>query len=57
MSISRFVVACTLEKGDDMRLAFSESDRRDFLNRVNRTLLALEDLTAPPRWCSMRRQA
>lgn len=47
MAISRFVVACALEDEDDMRLALSESEQRDLLNRVNRTLLVLEDLTEP----------
>ena len=47
MTISRFVVACALEDEDDMRLALSESEQRDLLNRVNRTLLTLEDLKAP----------
>ena len=47
MTISSFVVACALEDEDDMRLALSETDQRDLLNRVNRTLLTLEDLTAP----------
>ncbi len=47
MTISRFVVACVLEEEDDMRLALSESEQRDLLNRVNRTLLVLEDLLAP----------
>ena len=47
MTISRFIVACALEDEDDMRLALSETDQRDLLNRVNRTLLILEDLMAP----------
>ncbi len=47
MSISRFIVACALEDEDDMRLVLSETEQRDLLNRVNRTLLVLEDLTAP----------
>ena len=47
MSISRFIIACALEDEDDMRLVLSETEQRDLLNRVNRTLLVLEDLTAP----------
>ena len=47
MTISRYVVACALEDEDDMRLALSESEQRDLINRVNRTLLILEDLTMP----------
>ncbi len=47
MTISRFVAAGTLEDEDDMRLALSEAEQRDLLNRVNRTLLFLEDLMAP----------
>ena len=47
MTISAFIVACALEDEDDMRLALSESEQRDLLNRVNRTLLVLEDLLAP----------
>ena len=47
MTISRFVVACVLEDEDDMRLALSEAEQRDLLNRVNRILLVLEDLLAP----------
>ena len=47
MTISRFVVACALEDEDDMRLALSEAEQRDLLNRVNRTLLVLEDLMEP----------
>lgn len=47
MPISRFMVACALEDEDDMRLVLSESEQRDLLNRVNRTLLLLEDLMEP----------
>ena len=47
MTISRFIVACALEDEDDMRLALSESEQRDLLNRVNRILLTLDDLMAP----------
>ena len=47
MPTSRFVVACALEDEDDMRLALSETEQRDLLNRVNRTLLVLEDLMEP----------
>lgn len=47
MTISRFIVACALEDEDDMRLALSEEEQRDLLNRVNRILLTLDDLMAP----------
>ena len=47
MTISRFVVSCALEDEDDMRLALSEQDQRDLLNRVNRILITLNDLMAP----------
>ncbi len=47
MPISRFVVACVLEEEDDMRLALSEAEQRDLLNRVNRILLVLEELREP----------
>ena len=47
MPTSRFVVACALEEEDDMRLALSEAEQRDLLNRVNRTLLVLEELMEP----------
>ena len=47
MPTSRFVVACALEEEDDMRLALSEAEQRDLLNRVNRILLVLEDLMEP----------
>ena len=47
MTISSFIVACALEDEDDMRLALSEEEQRDLLNRVNRILLTLEDLMAP----------
>ena len=47
MPISRFMVACALEDEDDMRLVLSESEQRDLLNRVNRTLLLLEELMEP----------
>ena len=47
MTHSRFMVACALEDEDDMRLTLSEAEQRDLLNRVNRTLLLLEDLMEP----------
>ena len=47
MTISSFIVACALEDEDDMRLALSEEEQRDLLNRVNRILLTLDDLMAP----------
>lgn len=57
ISISRFVVACTLKKKDDIRLAFSESNQRGLFSRVNRSMLVLEGLTAPLPGCTARRQA
>ena len=57
MSTSRFVVACTLGKEDDMRLAFSESDQRDPLSRMNRSMPVLEDPTTPLPGCAARQQA
>ncbi|MDE0416326.1 MAG: hypothetical protein OXI95_05240 [bacterium] len=47
MTISSFIVACALQDEDDMRLALSEEEQRDLLNRVNRILLTLDDLMAP----------
>ena len=57
MSISRLVDACTLKKEDDMRLVLSESDQRDLLSRVNRSMSVLEGLTAPLPGYSAHRQA
>ena len=41
------MVACALEDEDDMRLTLTEAEQRDLLNRVNRTLLVLEELMEP----------
>ena len=49
MTILRFIVACVLEEEeeDDMRLALSEAEQHDLLNRVNRILLVIEELREP----------